>query len=64
MSDRKQIYWMINIEKRKERNVLKAYNIRKKWQDNLEDLFNIAYVDALLQITIEEERQFLIEHRK
>ena len=30
----------------------------------MEDFFDIAYTDSLNKITIEEDRQFLIEQRK
>lgn len=55
------------LKKNKENKVKRSEGLRnkeKKWQDSLEDLFDIAHADALNKITIEEDRLFLIEQRK
>lgn len=55
------------MKNNKENKVKRSEGLRnkeKEWQDSLEDLFDIAYADALNKITIEEDRLFLIEQGK
>jgi len=52
-----------NLEKHKACTSELNKNKRKKFEDGLKDLFDIAHGDALFMIKIDEDKQFLIAQR-
>lgn len=56
-----------NLKKNKENKTKRSAAIKAKelkWQSNLDVLFDIAHSNALNMITIEEDKQFLLNQRK
>lgn len=53
-----------NLVRSKSRNSQIYNKKREEWKEQLNDLFDIAHVNAMDIIKIEEDRQFLIKQRK
>lgn len=52
-----------NLEKHKTRTSEQNKNKQNEFEDNLNDLFDIAHANALAMINIDEDKQFLIAQR-